>query len=106
MMAYVSHSSIDYRTLRERLAHAPASLLMRSCVVAVAAVVALLALSESSHAPAPASMAKGDRVAGPVLIAPVDGARVVVDTAARTTTIERGALTALAADSPMAAKER
>lgn len=102
-MAYVSHSSIDYRTVRERLSHAPASLLIRSCVVAVAAVVAVLALSEARHASAPAA-GKGDRVAGPVMIAPVDGSRVIVDTAARTTTIQRGATAPLATDSPMAAK--
>lgn len=105
-MAYVSHGSIDHRTLRERFAHSPASLLLRSCVVAVAAVVALLALSEASHGPAPAASAKADRVAGPIAAAPVDGARVVVDPAARTTIIERGALAPLAPDSPMAAKER
>lgn len=102
-MAYVGHSSSDYRTLRGRISHAPASLLIRSCVVAVAAVVAVLALSEARHVPAPA---KGDRIAGPVMIAPVDEARVVIDRAARTTTIERGAFAPLAPDSPMATTER
>jgi hypothetical protein len=102
-MAYISHSPFDYRSLRERAGHVSPSLLIRSALVAVAAAVAMLALSEAY---APASVVaplavKTDRLGVATGGFAGETGRMFVDAAARTTTVERGVVAELSPASPM-----
>lgn len=106
-MAYVSYSPVrDFHGVRSVVA---APIVFRSALVAIAAAGAILALSEANvtNAAATATAAKGDRVAA-VSSSELGAASVgyYVDDAARTTTVERGAATPLAADSPFAGQDR
>lgn len=108
-MAYVSHSSFDYRSLRERVEHVSPSLLFRSAAVAVVVAAAMLLMiegrSDTNSVTTGAVAAKADRLA-PASVSAEEMSRMVVDQAARTTTVERGVLAALSPDSPMAAQSR
>lgn len=106
-MAYISHGSFDYRSLRDHLPHVSASLLIRCSFVAIAAAAAILALSEGVHAPAASVSGKSDRLAVSASAAtPQSGARAVTDAQARVTTVERGAVVPLSPQSPFAAGGR
>ncbi|WP_020177824.1 hypothetical protein [Methylopila sp. M107] len=102
-MAYISHSPFDYRSLRERASHVSPSLLIRSALIAVAAAVAMLALSEANMQTAPTAplAQKGDRLGAAAGALPGDTGAVTTNIAARTTTVERGAVAGLSPDSPM-----
>ncbi|MFC3695055.1 hypothetical protein [Chenggangzhangella methanolivorans] len=72
---------------------------MKSALLALAAAVAILALSEGGGSATETSVAKADRIAAPRAAA-TSAAGVTVDAQARTTTIERGATAPLSPDSP------
>lgn len=101
-MAYVSYSPArDFHGVKNAVS---APIVMRSALVAAAAAIAILALSEASvtSTAAPTVAAKGDRVAAAFAALPVaSGAGYYTDVAARTTTVERGATVPLTAESPL-----
>lgn len=114
-MAYVGHSPVrEFRDLRSAIVSvASPALVVKSALVAVAAAVAILALSDggavSTAAPQAVAAKKADRLAAPqVAASQVAGGLggYTHDAAARTTTVERGAVTPLSPDSPAAVSGR
>lgn len=105
-MAYLSHSSLDHRTLRTVSGRLTSGMIFRSALVAVAAAAAVLALSEGGAAPTATTAPLAVKSARIAPVVPVAGAagQLTVDQAARTTTVEKGTVSTLSPAGPWASE--
>lgn len=105
-MAYVGHSPVrEFRGFGgAAVASLNSAVFVKSALLAIGAAAAILALSEvGGSAGETVAAAKADRLAAPIAASSVAGG-FSVDAQARTTTVERGAVTPLSPDSPFAGK--
>jgi hypothetical protein len=106
-MAYVSHSSYRAYDRSQDWSRFDASLLGRAAIVALAAGAAIVALSGATMeggAREQRVLGKGDKIVAAVsVVIPAVSKTYITDGAARTTTVEKGAVAQLSPDSPYAA---